>query len=371
MRHIYLLFFTLAGALLLGSCRKEPHGTPSPQQGSTDFGGQSFYLLNQGVWGTNKASLDYYDATTGAYVRDIYTTRNPDQVKSLGDVGNDLQIYGGKMYAVLNGSNKVEVIDLATTRSLGKVDVNSPRNIRFADGKGYITSYLAVGGKTGEVVAIDTTSFAPVWRVPVGREPEELLIDRARLYVANSGGFKLPDYERTLSVIPLATQKVEETIDVGINLELIRRDALGQLWVTGRGNYANIPATLYCLSTNASTGKFDVEDLHLPCTRFDIRGDSLIYYHTTYDAQGKSTSRFGMVNIRTRKALASQFITDGSDREIVMPLNILFHPKGGNIYILDAKDSKSSGELFIYSYDGKLRQRFTTGDMPAQLAFCK
>lgn len=36
----------------------------------------------------------------------------------MGDVGNDLQIYGSKLYVVLNASHKVDVLDLLTAKKL-------------------------------------------------------------------------------------------------------------------------------------------------------------------------------------------------------------------------------------------------------------
>ena len=63
------------------------------------------YLLNEGNMGSNKCTLGiFYDSTTGKYHRNIYAERNPSVVKELGDVGNDLQIYGDKLYAVINCS---------------------------------------------------------------------------------------------------------------------------------------------------------------------------------------------------------------------------------------------------------------------------
>ena len=66
---------------------------------------KGFYLLNEGNMGSNKCTLDYYNALTGKYIRNIYAERNPGVVKELGDVGNDLQIYDGKLWAVLNCSH--------------------------------------------------------------------------------------------------------------------------------------------------------------------------------------------------------------------------------------------------------------------------
>ena len=58
--------------------------------------GEGFFLLNEGNMGSNKSTLDYYDYETGVYTKNIYAERNPGVVKELGDVGNDIQIYGNK-----------------------------------------------------------------------------------------------------------------------------------------------------------------------------------------------------------------------------------------------------------------------------------
>ena len=58
--------------------------------------------------GSNKSTLDYYDYETGVYTKNIYAERNPGVVKELGDVGSDIQIYGDKLYAVINCSHFVE-----------------------------------------------------------------------------------------------------------------------------------------------------------------------------------------------------------------------------------------------------------------------
>lgn len=62
--------------------------------------------------GSNKCTLDYLDYVNGYYIRNLYSERNPNVVKELGDVGNDIQIYGSKLYVVVNCSHKVEVLGL-------------------------------------------------------------------------------------------------------------------------------------------------------------------------------------------------------------------------------------------------------------------
>ena len=85
---------------------------------------KGFFLLNEGNQGSNKASLDYFDYETGVYTKNIYPERNPGVVKELGDLGNDLQVYGEKLYAVIGGSGLVEVTDVNTAKHVGRISVS-------------------------------------------------------------------------------------------------------------------------------------------------------------------------------------------------------------------------------------------------------
>ena len=122
---------------LLSACRTIEPVTPSEETsvGSGDAGDiAGFFLLNEGNMGSNKCTLDYYDYTSGVYRKNIYAERNPGVVQELGDVGNDLAIYGGKLWAVVNCSNLVEVMDAATARHIGQISIPNCRYLAFKDG---------------------------------------------------------------------------------------------------------------------------------------------------------------------------------------------------------------------------------------------
>ena len=147
---------------------------------------RGFFLLNEGNMGSNKASLDFFDVGTGKYQRNIYPTRNPGIVKELGDVGNDIAIYGSKLYAVINCSHYVEVMDVHTGRHVGSIDVLNCRYIVFHDGKAYISSYagpvqIDPNARPGKVVEVDTTSLKITREVVVGYQPEEMVITGGKL----------------------------------------------------------------------------------------------------------------------------------------------------------------------------------------------
>ena len=138
---IFIYFLPLL--LCVTGCREDELVVPTeydiiPETPSSDTAIRGFYLVNEGNMGSNKCSLDYFDYFTGLYSRNIYAERNPNVIKELGDVGNDIGIYGSKLYVVVNCSHKVEVLDSRSGVRIGQVDIPNCRYIRFHRGKAYV-----------------------------------------------------------------------------------------------------------------------------------------------------------------------------------------------------------------------------------------
>ena len=335
------------------------------------------YLLNEANMGSNKSSIDYVDFRNAYYVRNIYAERNPEVVKELGDVGNDIQIYGNKLYAVINCSHKVEVMDVRTCKRIGQVDSPNCRYIRFAKGKAYVSAYVGPvaidpNAQLGAVYEVDTASLAVTRKVTVGYQPDELEVLGEYLYVANSGGYRAPDYDSTVSVVEIYGMKQIQKIPVGINLHRIRKDRYGKLWVTSRGDYNTIPSRLYVLDRKDKNSKEMVvkDTLDIPCSEMYIQGDSLYFYSVEWNKQTeRNTVTYGIIDVRTGQLVTDHFITDGTEQDIVIPYGICVHPTTGDIYVTDAKNYVSSGVLHCYDRHGKKKWSVRTGDIPAHMAF--
>lgn len=337
------------------------------------------YLLNEGNMGSNKCSLDYLDYVQGYYVRNLYAERNPHVIKELGDVGNDIQVYGSKLYVVVNCSNKVEVLDAATGIRLGQVDIPNCRYVRFYRGHAYVSSYVGPvqlnnpDAVQGAVYKVDTLTLRTVAKCTVGYQPDELEVLGQYLYVANSGGYMAPNYDYTVSVIELEGFKQVEKIPVGINLHRIKADNDGKLWVTSRGDYNTIHSNLYVLEKKQGRNEMEVTDtLDIPCSNFCISGDSLYYYSTEWNNYTQSnTITYGIINTKTKKKVSDSFIQDGTEADITIPYGIMIHPDTGDIFVTDAKNYVSSGVLHCYSKDGYKKWSVRTGDIPAHMCFIK
>jgi len=366
------IFFALT--ILLTSCQKEPvipqgEDIPFPPVSATSTHG--FYVLNEGIMGTNKASLDYCDYAAGNYRRNIYNEANPNATLGLGDVGNDLQVYGSKLYTILTNSNKIEITELKTNKRVKAITLKDARFITFHNGKAYVSAYGNIENPqdaNGCVVEIDTTSLNITRSVSVGRQPEELCVVNNRLYVANSGGYSAPNYENTVSVIDISSFNVEN-IEVAINLKRLRKDEYGDIYVSSNGNYIDIAPSLTVINTetNAIKTTFDIAVENLW-----IDGDIAYIIGTSYNQTTQQTTvSYNRINVNTETLLSGNFITDGTTAQIKLPTCVAVCPETKNIYICDAIDYTVPGTLYCFDSEGRKRWSVTAGDIPAHIAFVK
>lgn len=102
------------------------------------------YVLNTGNWGGNDAGIQFLDFQTGELSEDLYAAANGE---GLGDLGQDLCVYGSKIYVTVSGSSKVVIMD-RKCKVLKSIPVATedgtpvePRYMAACEGKVYFTAY--------------------------------------------------------------------------------------------------------------------------------------------------------------------------------------------------------------------------------------
>ena len=377
-KRVYILLLGIC--MVWTGCRTDAEDIiPSQdEEVSTDNSAQTresikgFYLLNEGNMGSNKCTLDFYDATTGIYTRNIYAEVNPSVVKELGDVGNDLQVYDGKLWAVVNCSHFVEVMDAGTAEHITQISIPNCRYICFDGEYAYVSSYagpvqIDPNARLGYVAKIDIKSLQVVDTCTVGYQPDELVVSDGRIYVANSGGYRVPNYDRTVSVIDIAPFRVMETIDVAINLHRMEVDKRGYVWVSSRGDYYGRGSKTFVIDTkgNEVCDSFEVAN-----SEMTISGDSLYIIGSEWSYVSNSWRvTYKIIDTEKRQVVSENFITDGTDSRIRMPYGVAVNRYVSEFYITDAGNYVSPGTLYCFSLDGVLKWSVRTGDIPAHFAF--
>ena len=379
----YLLYIILALLTLLSGCRTDDIIIYSEDE---DIGKEAIasevigmYVLNEGNMGSNKCTLDFLDLSDSTihYQRNIYAERNPNEVKELGDVGNDIQIYGSRLWMVINCSNKVEVCRASDAVKIGKVDIPNCRYVTFDGGYAYVSSYVgpvASGSNAprGRVYKVDTLTLQKVDSVVVGYQPEEMVAYHGKLYVANSGGYNFPDYDSTISVVDLITMREERQIEVAMNLHHLRLDNHGQLWVSSRGDYYGTTSNLFYLQADDNGQMQRMGQMDVEVSDMCLVGDSLYFYGVGYNEVTKENTRsFGIVDVSRHQVVATSLSDAPQLQSMRMPYGIIVHPQNRDFYLMDAKNYVSSGELLHFHADGTFDYKVRTGDIPAHAVFLR
>ncbi|RXM40228.1 hypothetical protein BOQ62_07935 [Chryseobacterium sp. CH21] len=370
--NFYFLFLVLA---FLTSCRTDEiivrqevvEGLPSENTAI-----KGFYMLNEGNMGSNKCTLDFFDYTKGTYYRNIYAEINPNVVKELGDVGNDIKVYGSKLYIVVNVSNKIEVLDAKTAKRITSIPLQNCRYLAFKDGKAYASSYAGpvdINPKApkGKVVEIDTASLSIQREVTVGYQPEEIEIVGNQLFVANSGGYRAPNYDNTVSVIDLNSFTEIKKLDVAINLHHLKKDNYGDLYVTSRGDYYNVPSSLYLIDAATGTVK---KNFNLSVSEMTIVNDKLYFYGNEFNYNTHSYKKsFGIIDVKTEQIIANRIFDKEYEDAIKTPYGIAVNPITEDIYMTDARNYVSMGFVYCFDKNGHFKWKTEGGNIPAHFAF--
>lgn len=365
---ILLLMVSCRGELPLMRAEGEMVGS---KPGSSD-NIKGLYLLNEGNMGSNKCTIDFFDIESGSYFRNIYAQQNPEVVKELGDVGNDIQIYDGKLFAVVNCSHFVEVMDVRTARHIGKVDITNCRYIRFNGDKAYVSSYagpvqIDPEARPGKIVEFDINTLKIEREVVVGYQPEEMVITGGKLYVANSGGYRFPNYDRTVSVVDLETFKVINTIDVAINLHRMEIDRYGRIYVSSRGDYEGTGSDVFVIDSNTDRV---IGNLGIAASEMCLSGDSIYMISTEWSKiTGSNEITYTLYDVKQQKVVSNSFITDGTEDEIKLPYGVAVNPENGEFFVCDATNYVTPGYLYCFTPEGKKKWKVRTGDIPAHIVF--
>lgn len=354
------LIFALAACVALAfvSCTKEnvsPEDNPGNNNNSGNSTAAQAYVLNEGSWGGNNAELSLLNIENGSATATYFSAVNG---RGLGDVAQDLVAYGSKLYCVVWGSNTIEVINPATGRSIQQISMGSkgPRYIACYGGNVYVTCYDRT------VARIDTASYQITGSCTLsGLNPEGIAYCNGKLYVCNSNESDANynyTFDNTLSVVDLASFTEEKKITVPENPTRIKALANGKLVVV-YGNGYNNPAgmTLVDPATDALT------DLSADATGMDVMGNDIYCYKYDYATM---SAAFWKID---GNSASKTTILSGTGVSFVAPYGINVNPSNGDIYVTDAQDYSSNGDVHCFAANGTHKWSAEVALLPSKVVF--
>lgn len=358
MKNQLRIFTLLALFASLSACTDDP-ATPKQEIPSEDLFKTGIYVVNEGNFGANNATIDLFVKDSNKVFSNIFNTVNN---RPLGDVAQSMTMINGKGYIVLNGSGKVEVINLNTAVSVGTISgLSSPRYMVALDtNKAYLSDWVSNSVK---VVNLQNNTIQT--SIGVGAGPEQMLITGNRLFVCNSGGFV---DDSTLTVINTTTNTVEQTIRLTQGPTAIVLDKNGKIWVLCRGSYGtdffstedDTQAELICINpNNLSIEKRIVlgeKGDHPDKMKINKAKDAMFYLGTYNFNYGIYRFRITDTQAEAQPIRAGYYYGLGYDRV------------DDKLYVADALDFVQRGDIYQINESGSIVDSFKAGIIPNGIA---
>jgi YVTN family beta-propeller protein len=349
--HYFKIFIVLA---IFSSCKKKKVEDTVVNTSSLSNG---MIVLCQGLFQQNNSTISWVDFNAGSSDDQFFTAKTG---RLLGDTGNDMKIYGGKIYVVVNVSSTIEVLDKSTGNSIKQISMmngliaKQPRSIVFHGSNAFVTCF------DGYVDVLDTSSLTITQRIKVGSNPEGLSVSNNKLYVANSGGLSSPNVDSTVSVINLATLQEIQKITVGKNPGTVKTDSQGDVYVIARGNYSTVPSRMVRINSQTdlveNTFSFDASGI-------EIMGDDFLINFYNYSTSTNTVSVFNTLT----ETITNSSLIDNSNFTTFYGLQ--YRPSTNEIYCFDAMGYSNTGYVRVFSASGVYETSYHVGLNPNKIIF--
>lgn len=338
--------------LVIFSCKKEKTSTTKVNALSNGA-----LVLCEGLFQQNNATLSWIDFSTDEVTNDFFTQQNGRQ---LGDTGNDLEVYGNKIYVVITTSSTLEIIDKSNGKSIKQIDMKAngvgkqPRSITFYKGKAFVSCF------DGYVDVIDTTSLETEQRIKVGLNPDALLVNGNHLLVSNSGGLNSPQMDSTLSVIDLNSLVELKQVVVGKNPGKIVISKEGNIYVITRGNYGSIPSRMKKLNpvTYAVEQSFNID-----VSSIENFNNQFIVSYFNYSNNQVQISLF---DTQLDSIVHENFI---SSSNFSTYYGLTYNEKQDKIYCFDAMSYTNTGYVKVFNKQGQYLKSYHLALNPSKIVF--
>ena len=344
------LFFSILSIAFLSSCGEKELCCDNPT--ISDYS-KGIFVVNEGPFG-GTGTISWYNPDTGETQDSLYEKANNGAV--LGQFVQSISFVQDKAYIVVNGANRVVVVDAKTFEFLDTIGgLALPRFFLPLDNNTAYISQWGLDGLTGSVAKVDLNTNAILKVIPTGAGPEKMLRANDLVFVANSGGY---GRDTSLTKITIANDAPQILLlNKGVNpstLVLNNFQPPSKFFYLCKGYFLDPTQTGWLDFLNNSGSGLETppysDDLVLDPESGEMYfiGAGNVYKVT----QGPS----GAV-LSVAFAQAAYGLGYDSDENL--------------LYCADAKDFSSPGAVYIYKTDGTLLKSFRAGINPSEVVIVK
>jgi hypothetical protein len=345
MKCFKLFLVALASSVFLVSCSKEE--LPEfPSQGNYENG---FFVVNEGNASAGSISFVNSNFTTGT--SNVFAAANPSE-DGIGGYVQSIFFNGDRAY-IISGSEKITVVNRYTFKYIGTVNsgLDNPRYGVVYNGKAYVTNSKTnsfdnpTTGNTDDYISIINLETLLVENtINMNAIADKILLFNSKLYITNGTYGE----GNSVAIINPSNNTIVNTLTFGNSPNSFEENN-GKLYVLC-SNYTTaselvkidlatdtIESTIVLPATLGNAQNLNVED-----NQFYFTVNSKVF-----------SSPISAVTISETPLFTSAATTLYG-----------FTVKNSAIYISDAKDYISNGNVLIYSLSGSLAYQISVGLLP-------
>jgi YVTN family beta-propeller protein len=333
MRNIkHLLVAVLALVFLTTACKKDEPTPVTPSE-------QGFYIINEGAFSQGNASLSFYNTDKDSLINDYYTLLVG---RPLGDVFQSMSFNNGRIFFVVNNSQKIEVVDSASFSAIRTITgFTSPRGIYFYKNKAYVTD-----AQSNKITVLNATTYEKISEISVAGFTDRMVFTEGKFYVTVQQFFSYSEGSlKGLVVLNPETDAIEDYLELREGAYDIVLDANKKIWVMCSGDYlAPVNGALYRINPAllAIEKEFPFTNLAYFGSALKLSADKQSIYFTAPDPSGGFTETDIFKMPVTSNSLPEVPVYDGVDKYIY---GYGVNEAKNELYILDAVGGGQKGNL--------------------------
>lgn len=339
-KHIFLFLLLPVIFVFFPACEDCGDCAPPPE---ADYS-TGVFVVNEGPFG-GTGTITWHNPETGETVQDVFGKENDGA--ALGQFVQSLAFYNGKGYIVVNGANKVFVVDATTFKFLDTIGgLALPRFFQRSLANPHVAyvSQWGADGISGSLAVVDLNNNSVIKTIPTGSGPEKMYaVNSDVLYVANSGGYGV---DSTVAVFSMFMDEVQNKFVVGEKNPACLANSENRTFALCKGYYMDTTSVGWL-------GDFGPNTVGIPVGKY---ADDLVAApdgSTLYFLSGGAIWTY-------KNNTVSKLLDQPA-------YGLACHPANGNLYCADGKDFNSAGEVVIYKPDGTKTGSFPTGIAPGEI----
>ncbi|ASW76265.1 hypothetical protein IQ37_16685 [Chryseobacterium piperi] len=300
-----------------------------------------FLITNEGNYGKPNAEVTFVSRDLTFSQNNIFSKNNNGS--QLGDVLQAAAFSGDKAYLLLNNSNKIQVVNRYTFKSVGEItnQINYPRYIAVANNNVYVTNDQYQAAKYLSIYKTSDLSF--VKKIAFTENVERIVEAGGNIFIQNASfgfGNKITyintSSNTVQSTITLPNGNINRTISYNSNVYVIASTTTDSYiyQISGTGNITK---------TTKLTGIANATNLQIEGGKYFFSSANKVY----------------SMDMNTTTVPTAPIITavDGGQFYTLYGFSVV----DGKIFTSDVKGFTEDSEVTVYNTLGTKIKSFTTG----------